>query len=395
MGSFERLRKILNRIFGLYQKEIKVLLQDKFAMFIIYALPIFLVLVLGGVFGGSGGSSFEDSASGGGGGGSMMMGGTAEIPRIGLIDKDKSEGIPDIDLSEAFVNKCRYYENRSQLILTESDNQTVLDTLLGTGELNGYLIIPDMFEFNLSIHFPAIIIVTLDILDQTQLQAAQSAIDTIIEDFKEENNFTGVFDYDITRANLPETARTLFLGAPLFFPMVLFSIAALTGAQLIVSDIPKDRMSLTPTNKFEICVGKLLGLQTMMTTLIILILVLSSAMGLVTRGSALDFFWILFIIALSGVTFGLFISAVARIPLEALQFFIFAFIFQIIGVLFVQDEIILRFLPMFDGYQLIISVALRGQMPLSVSIYYFYLYIECILLFLAAYFIYSRKKAML
>lgn len=394
MGSLERVKKTLYRTFGLYQKELKVLLKDKFALFIIFALPVFLVLVLGGVFGGSGGGrSFEGSASSGGG--SIMGGGAAEIPRIGLIDNDKSEGIPNIDLSEIFVNKCKYYENNSQLIITESDNQTVLDTLLGTGEINGYLIIPDMFEFNLSIHFPAIIIVTLDILDQTQLQAAQGIIDAIIEDFKEEYNFTGVFDYDITRANLPETARTLFLGAPIFFPMVLFSIAALTGAQLIVSDIPKDRMSLTPANKFEICVGKLLGLQTLMVMLIIIILTLSSLMGLVIRGSQFDFFWILFVIALSGVAFGIFISAVARVPLEALQLFIFAFIFQIIGVLFVQDENILRFLPMFDGYQIIISVVLRGQSPLSVPVYYFYLYIECFLLFFGGYFLYRRKKALL
>jgi hypothetical protein len=389
MGKLEKIKKALYRIYGLYFKEIRVLLKDKFAMLIIFALPVFLVLVLGEVFGGVGGNVESTSVE------SIAGGDTMEIPKIGLIDLDLSEGFPNLDLSTIFVNKCKTYESSGALIIVESNNQTELDMLLGTGVLNGYLIIPDMFEYNLSIHFPAIIIVTLDILDQTLLESTQSVIDTIIEDFKEENNFTGVFNYEITRANIPETGQTLFLGSPIFFPMVLFASAALTSAQLIVSDIPKDRMSLTPANKFEITLGKLLAMQTLMTILIVIMLVLSFFLGMTIRGSVLDFFWILFVIALSGVSFGLFVSAVARVPLEALQFFIFAFIFQIIGVLFVQDENILRFLPMFDGYKIVISVVLRGQSPLSVSIYYIYLYIECFLLFVGAYLIYNRKRALL
>lgn len=389
MDKSEKFKKSLYRIYGLFVKEVKVLLKDKFAMIIIFALPIFLVLFLGGVFGGGIGRTGED----GGDLGSLMGG--LEIPSIGLVDNDNSEGFPDIDLSKLFVNKCNSYDNRGVVNIIESNNQSELEVWLGKGLINAYIVIPEMFEYNLSIHFPTMIVVVIDSLDMMLLSSSQSIIDLMIDDFKEEYNFTGVFNYEITRANVPETGKQLFCGAPLFFPMVLFSIASLTGAQLIVSDIPKDRMSLTPANKLEIILGKLFSLQFLMIILIIPMLILSFFLGLRIRGSILDFFWILFLNALLGVIFGLFMSCLAKEPLEALQFFIFFFVFQIIAVLFVQDENILKFLPLYNGYMLVITVALRGQSPLSVSIYYLYQYAECIFVFIGAYLIYRQKKVLL
>jgi hypothetical protein len=386
MIKFDRLKKSAFRIYGLYLKELKVLLKDIFAMTIIFALPIFLVLFLGGVFGGGGMT---------GGGLGSFLGGSLEIPVVGLIDNDNSEGFPDVDLSKVLVNKCKQYEESGKVTIIESNNQTELEIFLGKGEISAYLIIPEMFEYNLSIHFPAILVVVIDILELSALQASQSIIDTIIEDFKEENNFTGVFNYEITRENIPETGTQLFSGIPLFFPLVLFAIPSLAGAQLIVSDIPKDRMTLTPANKFEVVLSKLFSLQTLMVLLIIIVLILSYFLGLQIRGSIFDFFWILFICALSGVIFGLFMSSLAREPLEGLQLFIFIFLFQVIAVLFVQNEIILSLLPLSNTNHLIVSVALRGQSPLSELIYYLIQYAECIFLFFGAYLIYKHRKALL
>ena len=390
MGKLEKLNKRLFRIYGLYLKELRVLLKDNFAMLIIFALPIFLVLFLGGVFGGGGIGGGE-----GGGGLASLMGGGLEIPAIGLIDNDNSEGFTNIDLSKMFVNKCYQYERSGEVEIIESNNQSELEVLLGNGVISAYIIIPEMFEYNISIHFPAILIVVIDILEISGLQSSQGIIDTIIEEFKDENNFTGVFNYEITRANIPKTGRQLFSGLPLYFPMVLFAIASLTGAQLIVSDIPKDRMALTPANKFEIILSKLLSMQSLMTILVIIILILSYFLGLQIRGSIFDFFWILFLCALLGVIYGLFMSSVAREPLEALQLFIFAFLFQIISVLFVQNELILILLPLSNASHLITAIALRGQSPLSEPIYYLIQYLECTLLFFAAYLIYRYKKALL
>jgi len=390
MGKLEEIKKSIFRIRGLYIKELKVLLKDIFAMFIIYALPVFLVLFLGGVFGGNG-TGGDD----GGGGLASMMGGGLEIPTIGLIDNDNSEGFPNIDLSKIFVNKCMQYEEAEEVEIIESNNQSKLEILLGQGIISAYIIIPEMFEYNLSIHFPTILVVVIDVLELSGFQASQAIIDVIIEDFKEENNFTGVFDYEITRANIPETGRQLFSGVSLFFPMVIFAIASLTGAQLIVSDIPKDRLALTPANKFEIILSKLISLQTLMTSLILILLILSYFLGLQIRGSVFDFFWILFLCALLGIIYGLFMSSIAREPLEALQLFIFVFLFQIIAVLFVQNELILSLLPLANTSLLIVSIALRGQSPLSEYIYYLIQFSECIIFFLAAYIFYKRKKVLL
>ena len=53
-----------------------------------------------------------------------------------------------------------------------------------------------MFEFNLSIHLPVIVPVVIDSINTANLQATQKIVDSIIQEFKQDNDFTGVFKVD-------------------------------------------------------------------------------------------------------------------------------------------------------------------------------------------------------
>ncbi len=234
------LKKSVKRFWGLTLKELQVLLKDRLAMIIAFSIPIIVIIIL--VIGPGGIEDLISSEPGFTGRGTPP----SEPPIIGLIDQDQTI------LSSEFVNLTLDYEitGYTHLILSEDHNE--LEILLGKNEIDAIVIIPALFEYNLSIHFPAILTVVFDTIDYAALQNTQALVASLVNEFKYTHEFTGVFNVQYYREGLPEKGRLIFLGSSIFFPLCMFAIAALIACQTIVSDIPKDRMVLTPTNKYEI-----------------------------------------------------------------------------------------------------------------------------------------------
>ncbi|MHA1731410.1 MAG: ABC transporter permease [Promethearchaeota archaeon] len=390
----------LSRTRGLWVKELKVLSKDKFAMIIIFLLPVALILTIVSQSASGAGSRLGGIGGGGGGSGTAAPAESQQtqmqLPKIGLVDLDDSEGILGRDLSKELVDLFKdYAANRSQMELYVTDDPSELDEMIGKGQLNGYVVIPQQFEFNISIHFPGFIVVHIDTIDLSLLAQTQGVIDSLVSEYKQTNNFTGVFDMQITEENVPEKGKLLFQISPLFFPLVIFSIGALTSAQAIVSDVPKDRMVLTPANKFEITLSKFLANQTLMSILIIIMISMSMAFGLQIRGDVVSYFFFLFLIAASGVLWGLAISAVSGSPLAALQLFIFILLFHLIIVLFIPNEEVLAWIPMHEGKVVLTDVTLRGQSVWTVFDYIARGIVECFVLFIITYLVFKKKKSML
>jgi hypothetical protein len=132
-----------------------------------------------------------------------------------------------------------------------------------------------------------------------------------------------------------------------------------------------------------------------MSGLIAITVGLSMGFGLSIRGSIFGYFWMLFFIALSGVVWGLLVSAMADVPLNAFQYFIFMFLFQFIILIFVSNGFILRLIPINNGKNLLLNVTLRGE-PLSWNIQYLSdIIIEIAVLYVITQWLFNRKKAML
>ncbi|MBD3352970.1 MAG: hypothetical protein GF364_15920 [Candidatus Lokiarchaeota archaeon] len=380
------IKRSINRFWGLTLKELKILVTDKTAMLIAFALPITVIILLAT----QGQALIEDLES------TDRGSPPSDPPILGVMDVDNSA------LSEEFMALIADYELNEFCTLVypedtssyEAGKNELLD-LLGINEIHAILIIPPLFGFNLTTHFPAILEVVFDTIDTTHLQTAQEVIDKMVEEFKLEKGFTGVFQADFQSEGVPEKGKLLFLASPLFFPMILFSIGSLTATQSIVSDIPKDRMVLTPTNKYEMLAAKTTALQIIMSILIVITVSLSMIFGLTIRGSILGYFWMLFFIALSGVVWGMFVSALADVPLNAFQYFIFMFLFQVILIIFVESGFVLRLIPIYNGRLLLLNVTLRGE-PLLWNIQYLSdTIIETVVLYLITQWLFNRKKAML
>lgn len=333
----------ITRILANTRKEIKILWNDRLAMFILFILPLAVVFSI----------YFSEAETG-------DIFARMQTPVIGILDEDSSVGYYNADLSEEFVKKFKEYEQKDELILYENYTKLQLEEKLGMGELHAYITIPEGFEFNISIHFVGYFNLVIDSYSQLVLRDVQSLIEEITQDFSEDFNFTGAIDQKIEYINVPQTATQLFQVSPLFFPMIIFGLTSLINSQSIVGDIPKDRMELTPTSKFEILMGKLFGSIVINSSMVLILWGLSVGLGIKIRGSLFIYFFILWLCSLVGISVGLFISSMANTQLAAFQIFVLAFISQVILILFIENKSILMLFPIWTTMRLIIEVSLQG-----------------------------------
>ncbi|MHA1775690.1 MAG: hypothetical protein DRO88_04090 [Promethearchaeia archaeon] len=380
----------LKRYGALIIKEIRVLINDKGAMVITYFIPLIVVLVLTI---GSSGQLIATSDSGSSTQVNELF--KNETPVIGLIDYDNSEGFLDRDLSSDFVAQFQEAQIRGMCTLFETTNQTELEYLIGEGEISAFIIIPNMFEFNLSIHLPVIVPVVIDSINTANLQATQKIVDSIIQEFKQDNDFTGVFKVDKELVNVPEKNQIFFAAAPYIIPLVIFGIGSLTSSQCIVSDIPKDRMVLTPTNKGEMMAAKVSANIIIQMGVIIIFLITSALVELQIMTTYITYFIVLLLMVINSILVGVAISAISKTALAAYQYFIFIFIFQIVAILFIENPFILMTLPLYNGYQLILQIVLRGQSFWSIRMNILSMAIESVVIYLIGYIVFRIQKTML
>ena len=375
-------KALIHRIWANTKKEVKVLWNDRFAMILLFLLPITLVFTI------------NFSTSGIMGDGSSNL----QVPAVGVLDLDESKGYNDHDLSKELVKIYEDYEAQGKCILYKDHSKSELDELLGKGEIDIYIIINDGFEFNLSIHFVGFLEVKIDSYNQLKLQSVESFLDESTTKFEDTFNLQGAIDQNITYVNVPERATKLFQVSPLFFPIVIFSMCCLVNSQSIIGDIPKDRMVLTPTSKKEILLGKILGSVIINSFMVAALWGLSLGLGMETRGDISTYFFILWTCSLAGTSIGLLISAASKTSLAAFQLFILSFISQVILLLFIEEKYILMFFPIWSTMRLMTEVILQGAPLLSSGFiipYIFLLWGEFLIFSLLAYLIYKTKRSLI
>lgn len=377
-------RAYFHRVWALARKEVKTLWNDRFAMVLLVLLPVALLFVV-------------NRSEGGGAAARLGQGGGRRIqqPVVGLCDRDNSTGYPGVDLSAEMVALFFEYETLDQCEVHYSTNQSEMDELLGTGELNAYIIVPDGFEFNLSIRFMAVLEVYLDTLNNVILQDAESLIDEIIDVYSTRMNFTGAIHQVTTVENVPETALRLFQVMPFFFPIVVFSMTLLVNSQALVGDVPKDRVTLSPAKKDEIVLGKLVGAQIVNTLMVLVLWGLSLLFGLQIRGSLAGYFIILWLVALVGTATGLTLSSIANTSLAAFQLFIMVFLLELTLMFFIEDPQVLQWFAVYAGKVCLEKIVLRGQSFGSVATLVEIMLFEVFLFTLIAWICYRMRRSLL
>ncbi|MHA1925738.1 MAG: ABC transporter permease [Candidatus Thorarchaeota archaeon] len=367
----ETLTKPSRRIRNMVAKELRLIVKDKVALFLIFLLPAALIgmlwwvsdmsemggMSLGGPGGGLGGDTGSD------GGENETVEGTGVI--LGIIDQDTTRTYEEEDLSENFT---AFVELIVDEIVIFNDTDIAFNALYNQ-QIDGFIVIPDGFERNLTLNEPTYIEMHVDSTDLIGQSIVQGVVQGSVIAFRASKLWiiSEVFPNIVTEFT-PEGATLMasFGGFIVVFSSYLG--IAMTAAQSIVGDIPLRRMLLTPTNRLEVIVAKVLGYVVIgffQSLLLISLWVIVFNLNLNTGFESLVI--IMSLTSLTGSTTGILISSVAGTRLQANQMFLFVmFATVILSGYFIDVGFLNEVLPMNLGLNVLIATAFKGLTLLDV-----------------------------
>jgi ABC-2 type transport system permease protein len=394
----EVLTKPSRRIRNMVMKELRLIIKDKVALLLIFLLPAALIGMLWYVTDSSSMGGLD--MSGGGMGGGIGGGGDADNEtasessvQLGIVDLDTTSGYYGAeDLSE---NLTAFYEQMANVTIYNS----TVDAYRALYEqvIDAYIIIPDGFEANLTENFPTYIEVHFDgsdLLGSASIQGIVQAGTILFRVSKlwiRSEIFPGMVIEFSPEGGFLESVFGAFI--------VIFSSylgIAMTSAQSIVGDTPLRRMLLTPTNRLEVVVAKVIGyviIGFFQSLLLVTLWVL--AFNLTLNTSFISLVIIMSLSSLTGSATGILISAVANTRLQANQMFLFVlFATLILSGFFLDVGILDRILPMNQGMNLLIDTAFKGLSILEVLDRVLVLFGFSAFAILSATFVFSRKPTL-
>ncbi len=405
----EVLTKPSRRIRNMVAKELRLIIKDKVAILLIFLLPAVLIGMLWYVTdsSGMGGLDLGGGMGGGIGGGedttndtittttSVVTNVTETTDEItlGVVDLDTTRTYDGGDLSE---NLTAYFEMFVDKIVHFNTTANAYRALYETN-IDFYVVIPDGFEANLTNNEPTYVEVHYD-----------------GNDFLGSSTYTGIIQGAtiLFRVSKLWIRSEIFPGMTIEFTpgggfleaifggfIVIFSSylgIAMTSAQSIVGDEPLRRMLLTPTNRLEVIVSKVLGyviIGFLQSLLLVTLWVLAFSLELST-----SFFSLVIIMSLSALTgsaTGILISAIANTRLQANQMFLFVlFATLILSGFFIDVGALNDILPMNQGNALLIDTAFKGLSLLQVLDRILTLGAFTIIAILLATFVFARKPTL-
>jgi len=397
------------RIRNMVAKELRLIIKDRVAILLIFLLPAVLIGMLwyvtdssgmGGLdLGGGMGGGFGD----GGGGTNVTITNTTTtvVTNETETTDDITLGIVDLDTTRTdggglSENLTAYFEKFVDKIVHFNNTADAYRALYET-DIDFYVVIPDGFEANLTINEPTYVEVHYDgnnfIASSTYTGIVQGA--TILFRVSKLWIRSEIFPGMV----IEFTPGGGFLEAIFGGFIVIFSSylgIAMTSAQSIVGDEPLRRMLLTPTNRLEVIVAKVLGyviIGFLQSLLLVTLWVIAFSLELST-----SFFSLVIIMSLSALTgsaTGILISAIANTRLQANQMFLFVlFATLILSGFFIDVGALNDILPMNQGNALLIDTAFKGLSLLQVLDRILTLGAFTIIAILLATFVFARKPTL-
>lgn len=384
----------LRRILMLTFKEIEILMNDKMAVVLLVIFPLTIVLLTN--FGGSAAiNTGGDEANG-----DMPLELRFSIPIIGIIDADNSEGFGNADLSHEFVEIFKEFETNGECIIKEGYSRNELEEMLGNGEINAYVIVDDGFEYNLSIHMVGMFTVVINSYDSFVLQDVIGVIDDIVANFQDKFDFHGAINLKTSTVNFSEKGQYLKQVTPFFFPLIGFAMTLLIETQTFVSDIPKDRMILTPAKKGEIVLSKFFGGIAVNSVVAVILVFLPLALGMEIQNSILIFFLVFESAVIIATTIGLFFSSISNTTLAGFQYALVIIIVQEILMLFINNDIFLSIFPLYSIQEIYRLSVIQGIPLFSTTNllgipYMLIIWAESAISLIFTYIVYKKKRSVI
>lgn len=366
--NFKSIQSRRTRIESLVRKELSTLFKDKISLFILFVIPIVMILTVG-----------------------LGKIDTTQLDvTIWVIDYDDTP--QSHDLIEALSANATVVSNYDRPDLTRDEFKQLANETLPTTLIGAYIIIPDGFGYNLTEYGETSLEVHVDAIDIITVFVTEAMIQLGLVQFQL-GSFTVAADVFYFPETQPEINfnNLLQLGAPQIVTIVLFATANLVSSQCIVGDIPLKRLLTTPVFRSEVVVAKNVAYSIVSVFQIIISLALLKAFNVPIYGLFIDVFIVLWLCSLTGITMGVFFSSVSRTRLQAAQMFLFAFMVMLIVTLMVRSPYVLPFLPLEQSQAAFSNVAYRGMSLAGVWLRIVYL-VGIAFLFFALTLIYLKRK---
>lgn len=309
------------------RKEFQRLKTDRRTMFLIFVIPVILIVIFGLSSGGGPQKFFtvvvisEDE---------MFADGYYEADQIATYDELFVEVVQH-NCSTFTLYQDIYYNVTSLERKYDAYNSSL--NLLRNDRIDAIIILPANFSELVNNKTSPIIEVIADGSDLNVLDGLKMALAEPIGMFKLRSqtfeNFTIAmphFEYDVPFYK----AQVLNYAIPIVLPMMIVGLDMNLCSLCIVSEEALPRLILTPSGKKDLLFAKLLSYSLVMVIQVLEIFLLIQFFGFYCYGQLFLFFIALLLCGLVGISMGLAISSVARTSQQANQMFIVVFIMVVL-----------------------------------------------------------------
>lgn len=353
---------------GLIRKEFGRIKADKRSLFLLFSIPLILIVIFGLTTGGSPTKFFT-----------VAMITRDDRPCYGNFPNNSSQYdqvFIDIVENKSSSFGMREFYNASK----DEDYDFSLKKYRGWMKeelIDAILVLPPNFSETVENGNNTHIIYFIDGSDSKAVNAIEVSLQGPISTFRIQvgitENFTMFIPYLEYEVPFWES-QVLNYALSIIIPLIIVGTTMNLSCLSIVSEGPLPRMLITPTKKREIVISKFIANFVIMVFQAIEIFTAVALFGLYVLGSLFDFFITLNLIGLSGVSIGLMISAISKTEQQAnqlyLMFFIMIMMFsgQFINVdgLPSAMQIFVNMLPLGHGIPLVIEINLKG-LPLDLG----------------------------
>ena len=329
-----------SRIGNIIRNELTGLLKDRVSLIILFIIPVVVLVTIGA-------------------GKVSLLGNSTNLWIIDFDDSTKShEFIASMRDSDRLIVAT----NHDHMNVDAAQFEELAKEYLPTNELSAYIILHPGFEADILANKSTTLVVYIDAIDAISAFVAEFLIQIKLVDFQLDNIVfeSDVFYFPELRPEV-EYKNILTMAAPMMIGLILFGTMTLVTSQCIVGDIPLKRLLTTPLYSSEILIGKTVSYSIVSIFQILLSLGILKIFSIPFYGLFLDVFFLCFLCSLTGITLGIFFSAISRTRLQSAQMFLLFFIVMFILVMLVRVPYILPLLPVENTIRGFTKLAYRGM----------------------------------
>lgn len=384
------------QISNLIKKEFGRIRSDKRTLFLLFSIPIILIVIFGLTTGGSPTKYFNAAVIT-----------KDDMPTYGDYPANSSqydetfisvfsEGLSSFGFKGSYnaTNETKYIENKEKCIGLLKDE--IIDI---------FIVLPPNFsesieqsKENMTNSYLSFYI---DGSDKQAVKAVEVSLQEPIGVFRQKiemtSNFTTLLPHLEYEVPFWEK-QALNYAFALTIPLIIIGTTMNFSCLSIVSDEPLPRMLITPTAKSTVILSKLIANSVVMILQAAEIFITTALFGLYSLGDLFQLFLVLIGIGLAGISMGLFVSALSGTEQQANQLYMMLFVsILIFSPTYMSPEtlpfilqLILNIFPLAHGQPMVFDITLKG-LPMDLISFGSLMILSAVYIFLA-YIIFLFKK---